>query len=59
MAFDHAPSTRVEWTLDPREDGGTTLHLKESGFLTDKHHQENTGGWDSELGELVDFLRNS
>jgi len=59
VAFDDAPSTRVEWTLTPREDGGTTLHLRESGFLTEKHHQENTGGWDSELGELTDLLGNA
>jgi uncharacterized protein YndB with AHSA1/START domain len=56
VPFDAAPSTRVEWTLTPREGGGTTLHLKETGFLTDKHHQDNTGGWDEELGELVQLL---
>ncbi len=56
VPFDEVPSTRVEWSLTPREDGGTTLHLRESGFLTDLHHQQNTGGWDEELGELVDLL---
>ena len=55
-AFDDAPSTLVEWTLTEREDGGTSLHLRESGFLTDKHQGENDGGWDAELGELVGLL---
>jgi uncharacterized protein YndB with AHSA1/START domain len=54
--FDEAPSTRVEWTLTPREDGGTTLHLRESGFRTDLHHRQNTEGWEEELAELVGLL---
>ncbi len=49
-------STLVEWTLTPRADGGTTLHLRESGFDTRKHFEQNTGGWKSELGELVALL---
>lgn len=53
VAFDDAPSTRVEWTLTRRADGGTTLVVLESGFRTDLHHRQNTEGWDSELGELV------
>ena len=56
VAFDEAPSTRVEWTLTARDGGGTTLHLRESGFLTDLHHGQNTEGWDEELGELVAVL---
>ena len=40
------------------EGEGTTLHLKESGFLSDKHHHENTGGWDAELSELVELMGN-
>lgn len=52
VPFAAAPSTRVEWTLAARDDGGTTLHLKESGFLTDKHQGQNNEGWDEELGEL-------
>lgn len=49
-------STRVEWTLTPRPGGGTTLSLRESGFDSPKHFQENQGGWKSELGELVEYL---
>ena len=56
VAFDDAQTTRVEWELTTREDGGTTLYLRESGFLTDLHHQQNDGGWDEELGELVQLL---
>lgn len=32
------------------------MHLEESGFLTDEHQQQNMGGWDAELGELMDLL---
>ena len=56
VAFEDAPFTTVEWILTEREDGGTTLHLTESGFLTDKHQSENDGGWDHELGELAELL---
>ncbi len=56
VAFDDAPSTRVEWTLTRREDGGTTLLLRESGFRSDLHHQQNTDGWTEELAELSGLL---
>ena len=53
--------TYVEFTLAP-VDGGTELTVVESGFaqLPDDAHRKafdgNTGGWESELGELVDYL---
>lgn len=53
VAFSSAPATRVEWTLTESEPGRTTLHLRESGFLTDEHHGQNNQGWDEELAELV------
>lgn len=56
VPFDDAPSTRVEWRLEERPEGGTILHLRESGFLTEKHHQQNTQGWTEELGELVELV---
>ena len=56
VPFDDAPSTRVEWTLTAREDGGTTLHLRESGFRTELHFQQNTEGWGEELDELIALL---
>lgn len=52
-------STLVEWVLLPREDGGTTLLLKESGFATEQSFQENTHGWEQELRHLVEFLINA
>lgn len=59
IAFEDAPMTRVEWTLTPREDGGTTLHLRETGFRTDLHRGQNDEGWDAELGELSELLSGS
>lgn len=56
VAFADAPATRVEWTLRPRDGGGTVLHLRESGFRTDEHFRMNTQGWTDELGELADLL---
>jgi uncharacterized protein YndB with AHSA1/START domain len=55
-AVDDGPSTRVEWRLDARPGGGTTLRLRESGFLDARHRQENEGGWTHELGELGAYL---
>lgn len=54
--LDETYSTLVEWTLTPREDGGTTLHLRESGFENEQSRSENDDGWDSELGELLELL---
>lgn len=53
VPFDDAPHTTVTWELTARDDGGTTLRLRETGFLTDLHHSQNNGGWDEELAELV------
>lgn len=55
-AFEDAPATRVEWRLRATADGGTTLHLRETGFLTDLHRGQNDEGWDAELGELSELL---
>jgi uncharacterized protein YndB with AHSA1/START domain len=49
-------STRVEWTLARRHDGGTTLRLVESGFRRDEERAENDQGWTDELGELFAYL---
>ena len=45
---------RTEWTLVPREDGGTDLHLFESGFTGPKDFGMDSGGWD---GDVVPALR--
>jgi uncharacterized protein YndB with AHSA1/START domain len=53
--------TYVEFTLEPAG-AGTRLTVVETGFaqLSDDAHraafEANTGGWASELGELVDYL---
>jgi uncharacterized protein YndB with AHSA1/START domain len=53
--------TYVEFTLEPTTTG-TRLTVVESGFaqLSDDAHRkaynDNTGGWGSELGELVAYL---
>jgi uncharacterized protein YndB with AHSA1/START domain len=54
--------TYVEFTLTP-DDGGTTVTVVETGFAqlgADEHRhafEGNTGGWASELDELVAYLR--
>lgn len=54
--LDGGPTTTVEWTLEARDDGGTTLHLVERGFATPEHRKQNEGGWEAELAELVAHL---
>lgn len=49
-------ATLVEWWLEPRDDGGTTLRMRESGFRFEAHRTENETGWTEELGELVTLL---
>ena len=49
-------TTEVEWILEPRDDGGTTLSVRESGFASQADRTENDKGWDAELGELVALL---
>jgi uncharacterized protein YndB with AHSA1/START domain len=49
-------ATTVEWTLTPRPDGGTILHLRESGFLTPEARAGNEDGWTEELAELTALL---
>ncbi len=51
--------TRVEWTLEPRDGGGTLLHLRESGFATVEHRQQNVDGWKTKLPELQAYLAGS
>ena len=56
VPYDAARATRVEWKLTSTPDGGTVLELTETGFETQKSYEENTHGWQVELGELVEFL---
>jgi uncharacterized protein YndB with AHSA1/START domain len=55
-SLDETRSTLVEWTLESRDDGGTRLHLRESGFVRDEDREANVGGWAQELQHLVDHL---
>ncbi len=45
---------RTEWALVPRADGGTDLHLYESGFTEPTGFDMNSGGWD---GDVLPALR--
>ena len=46
-------STLVEWTLAAGRDGGTVLHLRESGFVRPEQRAGNEEGWTEELAELA------
>jgi uncharacterized protein YndB with AHSA1/START domain len=43
----------AEFALSAREDGGTDLHLLESGFRGPASHADNSGGWDEILPLLA------
>lgn len=49
-------STLVEWTVEPAPGGGSTLHLRESGFVRPAARSDNVAGWLAELDELVAHL---
>ncbi len=59
VPIDADVATLVEWTLTEREDGGTLLSVRESGFATDERREENEGGWTQELGHLLSFVEPS
>lgn len=59
MTFDEKLSTLVEWHLKSLSSGGTEVYLKESGFLSERSHQDNIEGWKEELQHLLDFLNAS
>lgn len=50
--IDEGVSTLVEWTLTPRDGGGTVLELRESGFVRDEDREMNSGGWTEEIEHL-------
>ena len=49
------PVTTVEFSLSESA-RGTTLVLRESGFLAEKHRNDNHEGWGEELAELEEYL---
>ncbi len=56
VPLEETVATTVEWTLEAHSGGGTTLRLRESGFVRPEDHAGNSKGWDAELQELVDLL---
>ena len=53
-ALDEATEVlRTEWAFEAREDGGTDLHLFESGFTGPDHHRQNSGGWDTDVSPAL------
>src|SRR5919108_5025120 len=53
---DRSASTLVEWWVEPRPNGGTTLRLRESGLSDERSADENTYGWLEEVSDLQDHL---
>jgi hypothetical protein len=51
---DSSQVLRTEWVLMPRDDGGTDLHLLETGFRGPMEHDLNVHGWD---GDVIPGLR--
>jgi len=49
-------ATVVEWVLQSRPGGGTTLHLVESGFRGPQKFGDNSSGWDEILPGLLRVL---
>lgn len=56
LPLSETSSTLVEWELVPRDDGGTTLRLRESGFLRPEDREQNVEGWRHELADLREHL---
>jgi uncharacterized protein YndB with AHSA1/START domain len=50
------PTTLVEWRLEPTGDGSTLLTVIESGIRTPERFEDNSQGWDEELGQLLAYL---
>ena len=43
----------TEWALMPGEDGGTVVHLLETGFAGPDNHRLNTKGWDTDIEPIL------
>ncbi len=56
VSIQDADTTLVEWRLESLPNGGTRLHMLESGFQRDQDRADNVEGWQQELGELQDYL---
>jgi uncharacterized protein YndB with AHSA1/START domain len=53
-----AVNTTVSWTLARRENGGTSLHLEQTGFAADAHRESGGAhyGWTKMLEQLQGVL---
>ena len=56
VPLDQTVVTTVEWRLEPNGEGGTTLHVREHGFVREEDRRQNDLGWDHELAELAAHL---
>src|SRR5258706_171706 len=53
---DAGAATLVAWALEPLANGGTRLHLRESGLSNGRNLEMNPAGWFVELAELREHL---
>ena len=54
VPFDEATEVlRTEWAILPREGGGTTVQLLETGFRGPENHHLNSQGWDSDVSPVL------
>jgi uncharacterized protein YndB with AHSA1/START domain len=60
--YSNEPVTLVEFRLEPGKDGGTILHLTESGFSKIPEgrrfeaFRKNDGGWDEQLENIQKYV---
>jgi uncharacterized protein YndB with AHSA1/START domain len=54
VAFEEADEIlRTEWALASRPDGGTDIHLLETGFRGPDAHRQNGAGWDDDVAPVL------
>jgi uncharacterized protein YndB with AHSA1/START domain len=54
LAFgDSTEVLRTEWAIIPRSDGGTDVHLLETGFRNPTNFRENSNGWDTDVEPIL------
>jgi uncharacterized protein YndB with AHSA1/START domain len=54
VSFDETDEIlRTEWALMPSDDGGTVVHLLETGFRGPDNHRLNSSGWDSDVSPAL------
>jgi uncharacterized protein YndB with AHSA1/START domain len=54
VAFEESGEVlRTEWAIVPRADGGTDVHLFETGFRGPDNFRENSNGWDGDVEPVL------